>query len=397
MLRVGLTGGIGAGKSTVAARLAEHGAMVIDADRIAREVVEPGTEGLTELVAEFGEDILTPDGALDRQALAAKAFRDEGSRLRLNAIMHPRIGRRTLELMNQAAPDAVVVHDVPLLVEGGMATNYHLVLIVDADEDVRVKRLVEARGMAEDDARARIAAQATREQRQAVADVWLDNSGTSEEVLGQVDALWRERLVPFEENVRLRRRRPPQPPVISPPDETWPAQAERALARIRAAAGARLVRADHIGSTSVPGLPAKDVLDLQVTVPTLADADALADPLSDAGFVRAEGHWFDQPQDGAPADALWDKRFHFGADPGRPVNLHVRAAEGPAWRLALLFRDWLRANPDEAAAYADIKDRLARAHAHDASVLNYAEEKQVWVDAGFKRAEAWAQNTGWTP
>src|SRR4051794_15886865 len=129
MLRVGLTGGIGAGKSTVAARLAEHGAVLIDADAIAREVVEPGTEGLAELVEAFGEDILTPEGALDRAALAAKAFRDEEERRKLNGILHPRIGARTAELAAGAAPDAIVVHDIPLLVEGGLGAGYHLVIV----------------------------------------------------------------------------------------------------------------------------------------------------------------------------------------------------------------------------------------------------------------------------
>lgn len=397
MLRVGLTGGIGAGKSTVAARLAELGATVIDADRIAREVVEPGTDGLAEVVEAFGEDVLAADGALDRAALAAKAFADDESRARLNAITHPRIGRRTVELVGQAAADAIVVHDVPLLVEGGMSANYHLVVVVDADEDIRVRRLGDSRDMAVEDARARIAAQATRAQREAAADVWLDNSGTPDVVRDEVDALWRERLAPFEANLRLRRPRAPKPPTLVESDPAWPAQAERLLSRVRAAAGDKAVRADHVGSTAVPGLPAKDTLDLQLTVRSLADADLVSESLSDAGFVRADGHWFDQPQDDATAPELWDKRFHYGADPQRPVNLHVRSDAGPAWRLALLFRDWLRANPAEVRVYADIKQRLARAHAGDASSLNYSEEKQSWVDAAFVRAERWAADTGWTP
>ncbi|OLT44001.1 dephospho-CoA kinase [Saccharomonospora sp. CUA-673] len=395
MLRVGLTGGIGSGKSTVTARLAELGATVIDADRIAREVVEPGTDGLAEIVEAFGEDVLTVDGVLDRAALAAKAFADEDSRARLNAITHPRIGARTAELMNGAAADAIVVHDIPLLVEGGLGANYHLVLVVDADEDVRVERLVASRGMSEADARARIAAQATREQRVAAADEWLDNNDAPHVVRAEVDALWNERLVPFEAAVRLRSPRPPRPPLIGVPDPTWAAQAERLLARVRLAAGSVGLRADHIGSTAVPDLPAKDVVDLQLTVPNLLDADRISDALSDAGFVRAEGHWFDQPQDDESGPGRWDKRFHYGADPARPVNLHVRSAEGPAWRLALLFRDWLRANPAEAAAYADIKLRLATKHSRDLSSLNYAEEKQSWVDAAFVRAQRWAADTGW--
>ncbi|MEU3274543.1 dephospho-CoA kinase [Saccharomonospora sp. NPDC006951] len=396
MLRVGLTGGIGAGKSTVAARLAEHGAVLIDSDRIAREVVEPGTEGLAELAAAFGDDILTPGGELDRAALAARAFRDEESRRRLNAITHPRIGARTRELLDEAADDAIVVHDIPLLVEGGLGAGYHLVIVVDADEEVRVRRLVEHRGMSEDDAHARIAAQADERQRRAAADVWLDNTGSPDIVLAEVDRLWADRLVPFEATIRLRRPRAPRSPVIADYDETWPSQAGRALERIRGAAGDVAIRADHIGSTAVPGLAAKDVLDLQLVVPTLDDADAIAGALTQAGFVRADGHWYDIPQDESDP-LLWDKRFHFGADPGRPANLHVRTAEGPAWRLALLFRDWLRASPGERDAYLATKLELARKHSGDGTVDGYAEEKQAWVDAGFKRAERWAADTGWTP
>jgi len=393
MLRVGLSGGIGAGKSTVAARLVERGAVHIDADAIAREVVEPGSAGLAQVAEAFGDDVLTADGALDRPALAAKAFADEDSRKRLNGILHPLIGARTAELMAQAPDDAVVLHDVPLLVEGGLAPNYHLVLIVDAPVRTRLHRLTEQRGMPEADALARIKAQASDEQRRAVADVWLDNSGAPDAMLAQVDRLWLERLVPFEENVRLRRPRPPRPPEVMPYDGTWPAQAARALARLRLLTAGRALRVDHIGSTSVPGLPAKDVLDLQVTVSTLEQADEFAAALGDAGFPRAEGEWWDDPQDGGPR---WVKRFHYGADPARAINVHVRSTATPAWRLALLFPAWLRANPAERDAYAEVKTKLARAHAGDASADGYAADKQGWINAAFARAEEWAQRTGWS-
>lgn len=396
MLRVGLTGGIGAGKSTVAGRLAEHGALLIDADAIAREVVERGTEGLTELVDAFGDEILTESGDLDRPELARVAFAGEEARNILNGIVHPKIGARTAELIEQAAPDAIVVHDIPLLVEGGLAASYHLVIVVDADEDVRVRRLGESRGMPEEDARARIAAQADTVQRTAAADVWLDNGAAPDAVLAAVDALWADRLVPFEANLRLRKPRPPRSPSIVPPDPQWPAQAQRLLARIRLAAGDTALRADHIGSTAVPELPAKDVVDLQLTVATLADADAIATALSEAGFPRADGHWYDDPQGGAEPQR-WDKRFHYGADPARPVNLHVRAADGPAWRLALLFRDWLRANPDEREVYGELKQNLAHAHGADGSVEPYAQEKQAWVNGAFVRAENWAAEVAWSP
>ena len=195
MLRIGLTGGIGSGKSTVAGLLAARGARIVDADRIAREVVEPGTPGLAVVVAAFGHGVLTPDGALDRPALAAVVFADPDARRRLDGIVHPLVRARAAELVAAAPPDAVVVQDVPLLVETGQAGSYDLVLVVQADLATRVRRLV-GRGLSEEDARARIAAQATDEQRRAVADVVLDNSGTVEELEAQVERFWTERVTP---------------------------------------------------------------------------------------------------------------------------------------------------------------------------------------------------------
>ena len=195
MLSIGLTGGIGSGKSTVSALLAERGAVVVDADRIAREVVEPGTPGLAAVVEAFGGGVLGPDGALDRPALAAVVFVDPEARARLDGIVHPLVRARAAEVAAAAPPDAVLVHDIPLLVETGQAGRYEIVLVVRADLDTRVARLV-ARGMTEDDARARIAAQATDEQRRAVADVVLDNSGSQEQLAEQVDRFWAERVVP---------------------------------------------------------------------------------------------------------------------------------------------------------------------------------------------------------
>ena len=195
MLRIGLTGGIGSGKSTVAGLLAARGARIVDADRIAREVVEPGTPGLEAVVAAFGQEVLSPEGALDRPALAAVVFADPDARHRLDGIVHPLVRARATDLVAAAPPDAVVVQDVPLLVETGQAGSYDLVLVVEADLDTRVRRLV-GRGLAEEDARARIAAQASDEQRRAVADVVLDNSGSVEDLEAQVDRFWAERVAP---------------------------------------------------------------------------------------------------------------------------------------------------------------------------------------------------------
>jgi dephospho-CoA kinase len=188
-LRVGLTGGVGSGKSTVARLLAEHGALVVDADAIAREVVRAGTPGFAAVVAEFGDAVVAADGELDRPALASIVFRDEQQRARLNAIVHPLVGQRTAELMAAAAPDAIVVYDVPLLVESDLAAGFDVVLVVEAAVDVRLARLA-GRGMSEADARQRIAAQASDEQRRAVADEVIENDGSLAELAARVSAVW---------------------------------------------------------------------------------------------------------------------------------------------------------------------------------------------------------------
>jgi len=195
VLRIGLTGGIGSGKSTVSGLLAARGAVIVDADRIAREVVEPGTPGLAAVVEAFGDRVLTPAGALDRPALAAIVFADAEARRRLDGIVHPLVRQRAAELARAAPEDAVVVHDVPLLVETGQASSYDVVLVVEADVETRLGRLV-ARGLPESDARARIAAQASDDERRAVADVVLENSGTREELAAQVARFWAERVEP---------------------------------------------------------------------------------------------------------------------------------------------------------------------------------------------------------
>ncbi|MEV2247137.1 dephospho-CoA kinase [Streptomyces sp. NPDC049970] len=192
MLKVGLTGGIGAGKSEVSLLLARHGAVVIDADRIAREVVEPGTPGLTAVVEAFGPGILRPDGSLDRPALGSIVFADSGRLATLNGIVHPLVGARSAELERAAGDGAVVVHDVPLLTENGLAPLYDLVVVVDASPETQLHRLVTLRGMTESDAKARMAAQATRAERLAVADVVVDNDGPISDLGPQVGRVWSE-------------------------------------------------------------------------------------------------------------------------------------------------------------------------------------------------------------
>ncbi len=191
MLRVGLTGGIGSGKSTVARLLAKHGAIVVDSDAIAREVVAPGTPGLTQLVAEFGPEILAEDGSLNRAELAAQAFADPQRRAVLDGITHPLITARTAELFAAAGHGEIVVHDIPLLTELGLEHAYDYVIVVDASEETRAARLV-GRGLTEEDARARMSHQATREQRLAIADAVIENEGRESDLEPAVAELWAE-------------------------------------------------------------------------------------------------------------------------------------------------------------------------------------------------------------
>ncbi len=395
MLRVGLTGGIGSGKSTVAGRLVARGAVLVDSDVLAREVVGPGTDGLAEVVAAFGEGVLDAAGALDRPALAATVFGDRAARERLNAIVHPRVRARSDELIASAPADAVVVQDVPLLVENGMAPLFPLVVVVHADERERVRRLVELRGMPEADARARIAAQADDAARRAAADVWLDNSGDPHDLEAAVDALWERRLVPFEANLRTRRTVAAGPPRLVGPDPGWPAEAERLRARVAAAAGERGRGVAHTGSTAVPGLPATDVIDLQLCVASLADADAIRDALQDAGFPWRGDVDRDNPK--PPGSAPWPKRLHGAADPARVVHLHVREVGSPGWRYALLFRDWLRADPAARDEYLRVKREAAARCAGDPDAGRYVEVKEPWFDTALTRAESWAATSAWVP
>ncbi|MET9061995.1 dephospho-CoA kinase [Streptomyces antibioticus] len=190
MLKVGLTGGIGAGKSEVSRLLVACGAVLIDADRIAREVVAPGTPGLAAVVEAFGAEVLTEDGGLDRPRLGSIVFADPEKLAVLNGIVHPLVGARSRELEDAAPEDAVVVHDVPLLTENGLAPFYDVVIVVDADPGTQLDRLVRLRGMTEDDARARMAAQATREERRKIADIVIDNDVPLPDLQARVREVW---------------------------------------------------------------------------------------------------------------------------------------------------------------------------------------------------------------
>jgi dephospho-CoA kinase len=190
MLRVGLTGGIGAGKSEVSRRFAELGATVIDADLLAREVVGPGTSGLDEVVRHFGTGVLSRRGDLDRASLAARVFHDADERRVLESIIHPRVRTRAAEMERSADPDAVVVHAIPLLVETGQAGSFDVVVVVEASRVERLRRLVRDRAMPQHQAESRIESQASAQQRVEAADVVIDNNGSLDELLAQVDQVW---------------------------------------------------------------------------------------------------------------------------------------------------------------------------------------------------------------
>ncbi len=396
MLTVGLTGGVGSGKSTVAATLDRLGAVVIDADRVAREVVEPGTPTLAALAQRFGAELVRPDGSLDRAALAAIAFPDPTALAALDAITGPAIAERVEQLRAAVPPGSVTVYDMPLLVERRLWPREHLTVVVDAAPDIRLRRLVSARGLTEDDARHRMAVQATDAQRRAAADLWVDNGGEPADTEEQVRRIWHHRLVPYNDNLRIRTgARQSEQAALVAPDPAWAPQAARLVARLQDALGARAAAVEHVGSTSVPGLPARDVVDLQVAVRRIEDADdpQIVARLEGRGFVRVDGtddalH----PPDADPA--AWAARLHASADPGRAATVQIRESGSPGWRFALLVRDWLRANPNEAAAYAAEKRRLLRV---TTSTTGYAVAKRQWFAAAYPRVLGWEAQEGRRP
>ncbi|MBT2587202.1 dephospho-CoA kinase [Arthrobacter sp. ISL-95] len=399
MLKIGLTGGIASGKSLAASRLRELGAILVDADLLAREVVEPGTPGFARVVEAFGPEILDSNGKLDRPKLGAIVFKDPAQRQVLNGIVHPLVREAAAAIVSGAGPGDIVVQDIPLLVETGQGSNFHLVVVVDAPDDVRLQRMVEFRQMTTEDALARMASQATRTERNAAADVVLDNSGTQDQLLAAVDALWEQRLLPFAENLhRSTRALREAGPVMNTSKVEWIAQAERLAERIIAAAPHEVLAVDHIGSTSVPGLAAKDVIDLQLAVADLQTADRIAPVLASAGFPAVPHANRDTPKPPEPDPAQWLKRFHANADPGRAVNLHVRVAGSAGWRYALLFRDWLRSDPSAAELYQAHKIALTASFAGDRGTAAYAEAKEPWfTEVAWPLMDEWANRTGWMP
>lgn len=377
MLRVGLTGGIGAGKSTVAKRLVELGATLVDADQVAREVVRPGSVGLARLVEQFGADVLDADGTLDRPGLGEIVFGDPEARQRLNGILHPLIGQRTAELIAEAPTDSVIVQDVPLLVEGAMAASFPLVMVVHAPESERIRRMISDRGMSEDAARARIAAQADDAARRAAADIWLDNSGSADAVRAEVDRLWSERLRPFDKALRTGTALPWGRLEVVGPDPTMPEKYDRLAARIARAVGTPVVRLDHVGPASVSGVPAPDVIDVQMAVRSLDEVADFAPGLAAVGFL-------DPGSDLTDCDVTG--RIFVSADPGRPARIVVREVGSAGYRDALLVRDWMRAGAEHGArgGFPVCGDQA-----------EYADAVQGWTKGALEPAAEWADDTGW--
>jgi dephospho-CoA kinase len=285
-----------------------------------------------------------------------------------------------------------------------MAPLFPLVVVVHADVEVRVRRLVEQRAMSEEDARARIAAQADDEQRRAVADIWLDNSGSQADLVQRARDVWHSRILPFAHNL-TQREIARAPARLVPADPTWPDQARRIVARLKTACGHKALRVDHIGSTAVPDFDAKDVIDIQVTVESLDMADELVEPLLAAGYPRLEHITQDAVKkdarstaaefDHSDDPALWHKRVHASADPGRPTNVHIRVAGWPNQQFALLFVDWLEANPVVREDYLAIKRSADTGAAGD--IFRYVAAKEPWFLDAYRRAWEWADSTGWRP
>lgn len=323
MLLVGLSGGIGSGKSTVARGLADLGAVVIDSDVIAREVLAPGTDGLAQVAQRFGGEVIAADGSLNRPALGRIVFTEASARADLEAITHPLIAERTTALVAEAGARDIVVHDVPLLVENGMGPAYHLVVIVHAPEEERLRRLVDERGMAHSDATARIQSQAEEAARRAAADVWLENTGSATDLRRCVEDLWSERLVPYEQRLHSRTpvrrptastRLPTHTPSLSA-EQPGSVQAARLVARVRHALGdppPGTFEIATIDSAATPDGPRGSIIAVQIVLDQLGDLDPYLDDLARAGFFEV-----------AANDSA--RRLLLGSDPMQPAQLHIAA------------------------------------------------------------------------
>ncbi|PFG19738.1 dephospho-CoA kinase [Serinibacter salmoneus] len=322
MLLVGLTGGIASGKSTAASHLAALGAVVVDADRLSREVLEPGTPGLAAVVREFGPAVLQESGALDRAALARLVFSDDDARSALEGIVHPAVARAFEARVAAAPQDAIVVHDVPLLVENGLAPRYHLVLVTHAPEAERVRRAVSERGMDSEAVERRIAAQASDQERAAVADVFLDTSAGPAHTRAALERLWSERLVPYEANVRERRA------VEGDSGRLDPAAAARLAARIRHLGGDLVAGIDHPappGEDDTDGTDGTDGVDLVVRVVVGVSSARRAGGPHPVSTVRDRLHEGGFPRLPAGVDGEGG-HLHGSADPGREARIRVGTA-----------------------------------------------------------------------
>ncbi|MBP2414540.1 dephospho-CoA kinase [Arthrobacter stackebrandtii] len=346
MLSIGLTGGIAAGKSLLAARFRELGAVLIDADRLARDALAPGTPGLAAVAARFGTETLLPDGSLDRPRLGSIVFGDADARVALNAIVHPIVRAAAAELKAEAlrgaggraaggdaavpgdggVRSAIVVEDIPLLVETGQGARFHLVVVVQAPEEERVARMVRDRGMSEVEARSRLAAQASDAERAAAADVLIINDSSPEEAVAQLDALWHGRLLPFAANLDAGRPAEPaqarQPGAAGVREGAGGAAATAALAgriaaRLEAAVGGS---AEHIGGPAGVGQPGEAEsarLLLEVRLKDSSGADDVLPGLASAG-------WFPAPGSGARPGAGAEPVVLRSADPGLAAAVVVR-------------------------------------------------------------------------
>lgn len=386
MLRVGVTGGIGSGKSTLSSLLRARGAHVIDADQLAREVLAPGSPGLAEVIAHFGPDLLR-SGQLDRAALAAVVFADPTALEILERITHPRVRARFEEEVRALPSDAVVVHEVPLLAEKSLEDQYHLVIGLTVDDHVRRQRLME-RGMDAGEIERRMAHQFSDSERARHCDVIITNDGDQADLADAIAPVW-ERIALFAENIAagLPAVREAALHLVAH-DPRWSDQAARLIARLHRELGEVEIR--HIGSTAVPGLIAKDVIDLQVSV---TDLDAVpVDAYLAAGFAAHPTIDSDLPRPSQPDPAEWRKRFFQSCDPGRPVNLHVRPIGSAGERYARLFPAWLAGDPQACAEYAALKSTLS---ATLTTTSDYAAAKEPWFHQQEARMLAWAAATGW--